>query len=99
MKYRSNPAHPVKLFFKPPRRKYRFLCARRADLISLISEMEMNQRLQAAPWQIESLRQSLHTLEAQLAASLRTLRRGRSGSDLVKPLQYSGGRSRRMGTV
>src|ERR1051325_3271017 len=53
MKYRSGPLNTVKLLFKPPERRYRFLCARRADLISLISEMEQNRRLQAAPWQID----------------------------------------------
>jgi hypothetical protein len=90
LKHRSNPLHPVKLLFTPPRRRYQFLCSRRADLVSLISEMEKNRRLQAAPWQIESLRRTLHRLEEQLVESLRSVRRER-------PLQYLQGKTRHMG--
>src|ERR1051326_7928819 len=88
MKYRSGPLNTVKLLFKPPERRYRFLCARRADLISLISEMEKNRRLQAAPWQIESLRQTLHTLEDQLPRSLRTVRPGSPAYRAARPSQF-----------
>ena len=84
--------HPVKLAPNPPRR-YQHLCARRADIISLISEMEKNQRLQAAPWQIESLRRSLHTIERQISHSLRTVTRGRVESPPVKTFPRARGRN------
>ncbi|HEY6192756.1 MAG TPA: hypothetical protein VI215_10585 [Bacteroidota bacterium] len=99
MKYRSGPLNTVKLLFKPPERRYRFLCARRADLISLISEMEKNRRLQAAPWQIESLRQTLHTLEDQLSRSLRKVPPGRPADMAARPFQFGQGRRRHLGPV
>ena len=99
MKYSSTPLNPVKLLFKPPPRKYRFLCSRRADLVSLICEMEKNRRLQAAPWQIESLRQTLHTLEDQLVRSLRTVHRGKTGDVAAKPFQIAHGGRRHLGPV
>ncbi len=52
---------------RPP--EHRRLLRLRADLLQLISEMQENRMLNAAKWQIESLRNSLQDIEQRLRAS------------------------------
>ncbi len=52
---------------RPP--EHRRLLSLRADLLQLISEMQENRTLNAAKWQIESLRNSIHHIEQRLGLS------------------------------
>lgn len=99
MKSGLKPRHPVKLAPNPPFRRYQHLCVQRADLHSLISEMEKNQRLQAAPWQIESLRQSLHAIELQISRSFSAVPRERVESPPIKTFPHTRGRSHHIGSA
>jgi hypothetical protein len=85
----------VKPVQHPPQRKHRHLQARRADLLSLISEMERNQSLQAAGWQLESLRQMLLNLDRQLSLARRTGVKESPGSIPGLALMFPASRNRR----
>jgi hypothetical protein len=61
--------HAGKFPPNPHHGRIEHLTARRSDLLSLISYMETNRLLQAASWQIESLRESLRIVEHQLSAT------------------------------
>ena len=65
MKADVKKIRPRKFPMSPPHGKHRHKTLRRSDLLSLICEMESNRRLQAATWQIESLRESLRMIDAR----------------------------------
>src|SRR5713101_6360117 len=97
MKSGMKPGNSFRVAQGPPARNFTRLRARRADLLSLISEMERNSRLQAAPWQIESLRNSLYSIEQRLSRSVRTGEPRWLESLTAKPFHYPGGRIHRVG--
>ncbi len=69
MKVEAGRSRPGKYAPSPRHGRTGHLTARRSDLLALISYMETNRLLQAASWQIESLRESLRIVELQLSNS------------------------------